>query len=515
MMPLQVDSRRSADAPIVQPGRNCWRLATAHRVAVLVDGAAYFRAFAAAAALARSSIFIIGWDFHAGVCLQPDSAETIGVFLQRLVAERPELRVYVLDWDFSLIYALERQFFPRLRLGRWTHPHFRFQLDAQHPAGAAQHQKIVVVDDAVAFVGGFDFGPCRWDDSTHRPRDARRIDPDGRSYGPFHDVMVAVDGTAARALGQLARERWRHATGELVSPVVAAGDVWPRDVEPDLREVEVAIARTLPTFNGRPEVREIEQLYLDAIAAAHHTLYFENQYLTSEAIGEALMRRLQEADGPEVVIVQPRVCQGWLEQTAMGVLRARLMRRLLAADRYRRLRVYYPDVAGLEEDRLNVHAKVLVVDDRLLRVGSANLNNRSMGVDSECDLAIDATDDTHRRGAIAAIRDRLVAEHVGQSPQCVAAEIAARGSLIAAIEALSTAQRGLRLLDSEVEAWLDGVVPHAEWLDPDRPLGAADEPIAGRRERRRQRARRAGSRHPSLLAASLAGLIGAVTRWWQ
>ncbi len=43
-----------------------------------------------------------------------------------------------------------------------------------------------------------------------------------------------------------------------------------------------------------------------------------------------------------------------------------------------------------------VHSKVMIVDDGFLRVGSANLNNRSMGADTECDLAFEASCDEHR-----------------------------------------------------------------------------------------------------------------------
>ena len=58
-----------------------------------------------------------------------------------------------------------------------------------------------------------------------------------------------------------------------------------------------------------------------------------------------------------------------------------------------------------------MHAKVVVADDRLLRVGSSNLNNRWMGFDTECDLAIKAREGeetTHR--TILGIRDQLLAE---------------------------------------------------------------------------------------------------------
>ena len=103
---------------------------------------------------------------------------------------------------------------PLYALNWKTHSRVRFYMDDKHPVGASQHQKIVVVDDAVAFSGGLDLRKWRWDTPEHHIDDQRRVDPDGKPYPPFHDVQMVVDGAAAAALGQLARERWQRATGE-------------------------------------------------------------------------------------------------------------------------------------------------------------------------------------------------------------------------------------------------------------------------------------------------------------
>jgi phospholipase D1/2 len=463
--------------PIVRPGRNCWRVEPAERAAVLVDGRAFFGAFAEAASRARHSIMIVGWDFNSCVRLQREGrmrrdADEVGAFLRRLLKPRRSLNVYVLEWDFSVIYSLQREILPRYRWARHTHPRFHFHLDDHHPLGGAQHQKIVVIDDAIAFVGGLDFASSRWDTPAHEPDDARRIDPWGNPYPPYHDVEMAVDGAAAAALGELVRTRWLRATGEQLPKAPRGLDAWPAALRPDFQGVDVAIARTMPRYDGEPEAREVEALFADSIGAARRWLYIENQYLTSAAAGDALLARLQERDGPEIVILQPRQCEGWLEETTMGVLRARLMRRLQDADRYGRLRVYHPDVAGLGDRRLTVHAKVLIADDCLLRVGSANLNNRSMGLDSECDLAIDAGADLHCQAGIAAVRDRLLGEHLGQAPSKVANVLAVTGSLIRTIETLNGPARGLRPLDTTVPDWLDKLVPEAAIVDPERPVDA-------------------------------------------
>jgi uncharacterized membrane protein YdjX (TVP38/TMEM64 family) len=130
--------------------------------------------------------------------------------------------------------------------------------------------------------------------------------------------------------------------------------------------------------------------------------------------------------------------------------------------------VYYPAL----DDRhaLYVHAKVMVVDDRLLRIGSANMSNRSMGLDSECDLALEARDDPRVGEAVTAFRNRLLGEHLGKGPQDMAAALEKEGSLIRAIEALSGSGRTLKPLDVG-QAGVRGDPSSAiSLLDPEEPL---------------------------------------------
>jgi phospholipase D1/2 len=481
---------------ILQEGRNCWRIARARRVAFLVDGAAYFSALREAIGRAERQIFILGWDVDSRVRLTPGSddgpADLLG-YLNDVLARRPELRIFVLGWDFSVIFALERELLPVYQFGWRGHPRLRFQLDGVHAVGASHHQKIVVIDDRIAFSGGLDLAIRRWDTPAHRAANRHRIDPAGRPYPPMHDVQVAVDGDAAGALGEIARQRWHAATGERIAAPSLVGfaaapnaqfDPWPLRLEPDALDAPIGISRTSAGSGATPEVHEVLCLTLDAIAAAKRHIYIENQYLTSATVGQALAARLQEPDGPEIAIVLPREECGWLEKNSMGIMRARLLRRLREADRHGRLGLYYPSIPGLEGGCLNVHSKVLVVDDQLLRVGSSNLSNRSMGLDTECDLAIDAGGDPARAAIVAGLRNRLLAEHLGTSPEALAAAVAQRGSLLQAIAASAAA--GARTLQplpiDDVEppggaakltvnlAFLDGLVCDPEQPAPDRLL---------------------------------------------
>ncbi|RPJ40628.1 MAG: hypothetical protein EHM27_07700, partial [Deltaproteobacteria bacterium] len=370
-------------APIAVPGRNCWKRPVAGKVAFLVDGDAYFSAFAAAVERARFSVLILGWDIDSRLQLRGDGSRgkfsnELGLFLKEIISRRKELQIHVLSWDFAMIYLLEREFLPVFKRPWRGRRRIHFRLDGRHPRGGSHHQKVVVIDDAVAFSGGLDLTKHRWDTPEHKRDDPRRVKPGGFHYEPFHDVQMAVSGEAASALGELARERWRRATGISLFPPPGGSDPWPDDLTPDLEEVPVAIARTEPEWNGYPGIREVESLFLDMIAAARHSIYIENQYFTSARICDALIQRLTEQDGPDIVMIMAERNSGWLEQNSMGIIRAQLFQKLKRADRFGHLYLYQPALPGGE--RMEVHSKVIVVDDRLARVGSANLSNRSTGL---------------------------------------------------------------------------------------------------------------------------------------
>ncbi len=476
---------------LLREGRDYWRKERADRLAFLIDAAPYFGAVRAAMRLAERSIRIVGWDIHSRMRLvgpegEPDDGlpAELGPFLNALLKQRRKLRVHILTWDFAMIYAIEREVLPLLNREWTAHRRMHFRLDSAHPLGASQHQKIVVIDDVLAFVGGIDLTMRRWDTPEHRPLDPRRLDPNGTPYAPFHDAAAMLDGPAARALSELVRERWFRATGRMAKPVPAPPRVpWPATIRPDLRAVGVAISRTDPAFGGRPDVREAESLWLTAIAGAERFIYIENQYLTATSVTEAIAARLDEPEGPDIVLVLPQRAHGWLEANALGDAQARLMRRLREVDRYGRLRLFYPVLAGdapAEERWVRVHGKVLVVEDRLARVGSSNLSNRSMGVDTECDIAVEAADgDLATRAAIAGLRNRLLAEHLGCSPDTVAQAIASCRRPIEAIDRLAAEGngRGFRPVDEVLPPMptpLDDVADidaiEANPFDPERPL---------------------------------------------
>lgn len=471
---------------ILVEGRNCWQILPADRVSFLVDAKDYYSCLKAAALRARHSILIMGWDVDSRTRLefadeaQPGIPNELGPFLDFLASRCETLQIWVLNWDSPLIFAADREWAARARFDWFTNSRLHFALDDQHPFGASQHQKLVVIDDCLAFLGGIDLTDSRLDSPEHRPSDPRRRDADGQSYEPHHDVQVAVDGAAAAALAMVARDRWTYATGERLQPTAGGGDCWPEQLAVHLCGVAVAIARTYPAWKGRPEIREIEALFTDAIARAKKNVYIESQYFCSEGVARVILDRLAEEDGPEFVVVLPPQPTGWLEQTTMGNKQRRLLAGVRAAGRNDRFRVYTPVVGATGDVGVNVHSKVIIVDGRFVTIGSANLNNRSRGLDSECNVAVEcgpqaaasqaAAAQAAASQAIVEVRNRLLGEHLDVSPGRLATEIEARGTLIGAIEELRGPGRSLRPLATETPDQLGSFAADVELFDPAAPL---------------------------------------------
>src|SRR5262245_17230333 len=213
---------------IARAGHNCWRVGRASRVAFLIDGENYYRALADSFARAERSIAIVGWDVNSRAWLTEEAGaqcvpREVSPMLDALAKRRRGLHVWVLEWDFPMLYALDRELLPLVQFGWKTHRRVHFRLDSSHPLAGSHHQKLVIIDDKVAFMGGMDVTHGRWDTREHRSDDPRRTDPWGRAYPPYHDVMLVCDGAAATALAELARERWKRAGGRLRRPVQTGG----------------------------------------------------------------------------------------------------------------------------------------------------------------------------------------------------------------------------------------------------------------------------------------------------
>lgn len=459
-----------------------WRYAMAKRAHVIVDADGYFKLAREAMANARQRVFMIGWDFDTRIHLSGGRRwfslrnrrgrypARLGAFIVWLVRRQRNLEVRILKWNFSFIKSLFRGSMI-VDLARWAlKPRIDFKLDSAHPIGCSHHQKIVTIDDCVAVCGGIDMTSDRWDTRAHLHEDVRRRLPNGRRYDPWHDITMMMEGQVAAALAELGRERWIAAGGKPLEPCRPQSESpWPERLVAEFENVEIGIARTRAKFRDAVQINEIELLFLEQIARAKRFVYAETQYFASRKIGEAIAKRLAEPDPPEFVILNPLHADGWLEQTAMDSARERLLASLRPCDHADRLRVYIPYTSG--GTPIYVHAKLMIVDDEILRVGSANMNNRSMGLDSECDVFLDTRRAANRDigPAITRLRHSLLAEHCGMEIDEIAEALDREGSMHKLLDRLPQSGRRLERYHPMELTEVEKTLADRELLDPERP----------------------------------------------
>lgn len=429
-------------SPITRVGHNCFTIQPVSEAGLLVDGENYYTAFCKAARTARKTLCITGWQFDTQAIVNrcdETAPATFLAFLNHLCEQNPELHVYITAWNYSMVYALEREWFQNVRFAVNAHErvHFRF---LEHPTpGGSHHQKIVIVDDRFAFTGGLDVCDERWDTRAHQSSNPERRNAHGTAYGPFHDVQVVVTGEAVQSLLEQFWRSWDLASGEDERPpeatVTTDNQVSGRSGETSvsalgdgvlpIRASHVAVSRTRPKGAGDDEDHfEVEALFRDAICAAEDTIYVENQYFTSQSFVQALIARMIEADRSKLklVFVLPEGGHSKKEAFVIGTRQHVMLWLVLEFARAygHEARILKSCARTLNGERIAtfIHSKVLIVDDRFLCVGSANLMNRSMRVDHELNLSFDAglcdgEQAEALRQDIRAIRCSLLAEHAG------------------------------------------------------------------------------------------------------
>jgi phospholipase D1/2 len=450
-----------------------WLEVETEQTALLVDAEIYYASFCRAALLARRYICLAGWQFDSlARLLRPAPGEQVThpieflPFLEYLCERTPRLEVFILAWDYSLFYALEREWLQRLKFEFQSHRRVHFAFSSHPGMGGCLHQKYVLIDDQLAFAGGLDLCDSRWDTRAHRAEDPARLDVRGNPYKAFHDMQLVAKGPIARNLKRFFRQSWdRVRDDELVpSQVLPAAQAsseallseaverdTPRDTAKsggseadgsarhqddfDLRRItaqqglflsatRLGLSRTDIISSAGAPLLEVQALFQRAILGARRLIYVETQYFTSRAIAEALCRRFADtASGPlDVILVMPDGADSPKEDLVLGA-RQRAVRHLVAREAARhghrfRLLKSLQGSRGPGAPATFIHAKVLMVDDELLSVGSANLTNRSMSLDTElnvtCATALESPAQAARvRAEIAAIRADLLAEHAG------------------------------------------------------------------------------------------------------
>jgi phospholipase D1/2 len=415
---------------VFNPGDNCWRTSEAAFATLLIDCDDFYRALHQAIRKAQHSIFVVGWDIDSRIRLLRGDEErnssfpsVISELLAKKARKNPHLKVYLLRWDSSLAFFKTRELLLKQIWDQQTPHNVHTRLDGKVPMGACQHQKIILVDDEVAFSGGMDVAVQRWDTREHPIEAPERKDEEG-AYGPFHDVQIMVAGPVVGHLAELVRWRWGRVADIDAVPIRPVQryslnvppPAWPDGFAPVFRKIPCAIARTLPAMDDMPAVQEVRRMYLNLIAGARDFIYLENQFASRREIAEALNARLKACEPLRVVVVSTFRPTGTVECEAYWASRIDFKRILEQGIEKNRVGMLYSslvDEQGNFADK-HIHSKVAAIDDNYLIVGSANLTNRSMSLDTECDLVFAAANSMHRQ-QIAQARNDLIGEHCGRS----------------------------------------------------------------------------------------------------
>lgn len=456
------------------PGKTTWVQEKADYLSILIDAESYFQKLYEVCEHAKHTLFICGWDIDSRTALikNPDGTSALDhqlyYFLRKLVAKNKNLQIYLLCWNYSLVFSLERELWPMFK--SWGE-RIHFILDKHHPLLSSHHQKFVVIDDQIAFVGGIDLCENRWDTSAHHIYSEKRKNCYGYDYRPWHDIQSMVSGDAANRLGLLFRERWYFATNEVIPQSSNAKhpvqDFFSK-TNLLIQNVLISFSRTQPKYKSQKRSRENFILTLELLKVARQFVYIENQYLTSRKVRKQIEKRLQEHDGPEIIVILPKFPFGWLESITIAILQTRAIHRIRAKDKYGRFQVYYPQLAPNEETFLYVHSKLIIVDDLYLKIGSTNINNRSMGLDTEIDLFLEAKE-ANTQTFITKVRRQLLSEHLNQSTQWFE-EQENRMSLLSLIESQAANPRTLKMLKPSSNEWFDYITPHIPFFDSPHPI---------------------------------------------
>jgi phosphatidylserine/phosphatidylglycerophosphate/cardiolipin synthase-like enzyme len=368
-----------------------WPARQGNELEVHVDGASALAELAAAIEDARSSIWLAGWHFTPDFNLRVEEPETLRDLLAR-AAERVEVRLLAWAGAPLPLFHPDRKSVRAVCDALSDGARVRVALDARERPLHCHHEKIVVVDGAVAFVGGIDlssYAGDRLDTSEHPARG---------SIG-WHDATTRIRGPAVADVAEHFRLRWREVTGEELpqpAPPPAAGSV------------ELQVVRTVPEkiYRGLPNGEfTILESYLRAFRSAERLIYLENQFLWSPEIVAVLRQKLRNPPDERfrLVLLLPAKPNNGNDDTRgqLGVLAAADG----GAGRFLACTLFQPGGAGRP---VYVHAKIGIVDDRWLTVGSANLNEHSLFNDSEMNVV------THDEAVAKATRLQLWSEHLDQ-----------------------------------------------------------------------------------------------------
>lgn len=417
--------------PVLRVPETAFVAADTAQSGVLIDAESYYRTLYRACECAERYVLISGWQFETGFKLLRGEDERNATrpvkfldFLNALCDERPELQIFLLAWKYSFVYSHDRE--PEQK-AKFTAKNSRiaFEWDAHPALEGSHHQKFVVVDGALAFLGGIDLCDARWDDCQHRAENTERVNVTGDPCKPYHDVQACFTGPLVQSVSEIFCERWGRATDRHLELPPAStrrfdlGALSGDTLEP-IRARHTALSRT--QLDSRAEsgpITEIRSLFAAAIASAEKLIYAETQYFTSRTVARLLIERLRDESRSklEIVIVLPHGADTAMEKLALGEAEDGVLSDVLSVARAtgHEMRLLYPAsrTATGSEMATFIHSKILIVDDRLLMVGSPNWTERSVALDTELALSWECTEAAGESACVRRIRCRLLSEHSG------------------------------------------------------------------------------------------------------
>lgn len=349
----------------------------------------------------------------------PAGYETLKEKILRLSEAKPQLEFFILMWDHAYFYVLEREFFQG-RVWDEIHPRVHFIFDNRHPFGGAHHEKIAIIDGKVALCGGIDLCDDRWDSPNHHFLDPRRsLDRTKEKYGPYHDIAVQVTGPICAEIQEHIGDRW-----ETLSSVPFPEP--RRDLAPRAHSGHsVYISRTMAAPDagekGVPFIRETEFLFRELIRSAERRLILEGQYYWSTQINDLLIAKMKEMRGKnfEINLILSDLKTVKSLTRHMAVHEMRMLKSLETTARLTGTKLVMgapqvPPPAGATREEVEaladdhdeafplrprpvyIHSKVIVVDDHYLCIGSANLAERALRIDTELNLTLVGRDEGER-----------------------------------------------------------------------------------------------------------------------
>lgn len=369
---------------------------------------------------AHSYAVFTGWQIDSRLALRiprrnsPDlvfethGKETLKQKIIRLCEQKPGFQFFFLMWDHAYFYAMERETWQG-RIWDSIHPRIHFIFDNHHPFGGCHHEKVCLVDGKIALCGGIDLCDERWDTPQHLYSDPRRsLDWKKEKHGPYHDLGVQVSGAVCRVIQEHIARRWRELS-RIPFPDPPSSSPKPGN-RGKVHTVYVSrtVAKVDSGINSTPIVREIEFLFRDLIRAARHRLVLEGQYYWSREINDLLITKMHEMRNQdfEIILVLAYLKEVNSLTRSMSRYEMKLLEQLEQAARYTGTQLIlgapysFPCFEPSQERGVRkpvyIHSKLIIVDDRYLSVGSANLAGRAMRLDTEINLTLEARNEAEK-----------------------------------------------------------------------------------------------------------------------